>query len=128
MKKQSSDSLRDTLSRILNPETLNKEIELSEFNEILVLIRRTRNYKLGIVVKKNINDHLYYTLELLLSVLHDISEVDVEHLEKASQVTHKLALRDYSLHHQGDGWILCEKTLAYSQILSECSFLIEELE
>jgi hypothetical protein len=128
MGRKSLDSLRDTLFRILNPEKLDKEIELAEFNEILVLVRRTRNYKLGIVVKKNSNDHLCYTLELLLSVLHDISEVDVEHLEKASKMTHKLVLRDYSLHHQGDGWILCEKTLAHSQILSECSFLIEELE
>ena len=128
MEKQSLNSLRDSLTRILNPETLDKEIEPSELNEILVLVRRTRNYKLGIVVKKNINNHLCYTLELLLSVLHDISEVDVEHLEKASKMTHKLVLRDYLLHHQGDGWILCEKALAHSQILSECSFLIKELE
>lgn len=128
MGRKSFDSLRDTLFRLLNPENLDKEIELSEFNEILVLVRRTRNYKLGIIVKKNINEQLCYTLELLLSALHNISEVDVELLEKASQIARKLAMRDYSLRHQGDGWILCEKTLAYSQILSECSFLIEELE
>ncbi|MFW9956397.1 MAG: hypothetical protein ACFFD3_17775 [Candidatus Thorarchaeota archaeon] len=128
MGRQSQDSLRDILSRILNPEKLDKEIGLSEFNERLVHVRRTQHYKLGIVVEKNINEQLCYTLELLLSALHNISEVDVELLEKASQIAHKLAMRDYSLRHQGDGWILCEKTLAYSQILSECSFLIEELE
>ena len=124
----SLDTLHSDLSRKLDREKLEKEICISESGERLVLIRRTRNYKLGIVVKKDSNGHLSYTLELLMSALHNTSEVDVVLLEKASLTTRKLVLRDYSLHHQGDGWILCEKPLKYSQILSECSFLIEELE
>ena len=128
MERHSLDSLRDILSRILNPEKIEKEIGESEFNERLVIVRRTQDYKLGIVVKRDINKHLSYTLELLLSALHSTSEVNVNLLEKTSRITHKLTRRNYSLHHQGDGWILCEKTLTYSQILPECNFLIEELE
>lgn len=122
------DSLRDTLLGILNPEKLEKEIENSRFNEKLVIVRRTQDYKLGVVVKKDTNKRLSYTLELLLSALHNTSEVDVELLKKTSQMARKLVMRNYSLHHQGDGWILCEKTLEYSQILPECNALIEELE
>lgn len=128
MGRHSLDPLHNILSRILDPEKLEKEIGLSELSERLVLVRRTREYKLGIVVKKDNNGHLSYTLELLLSAMHNTFDVDVVLLEKASLIARKLVLRDYSLHHQGDGWILCEKTLKYSQILSECSFLIEELE
>ena len=128
MDRHSLDTLHRNLSRKLEREKLEKEICLSESSEKLVLVRRTRNYKLGIVVKKDRNGHLSYTLELLMSALHNTSEVDVMLLEKTSLTTRKLVLRDYSLHHQGDGWILCEKPLKYSQIFSECSFLIEELE
>lgn len=128
MGSHSIDSLQEILSRLLDPEKLEKEIGGSEFNERLVIVRRSQDYKLGIVVKKDIHTHLSYTLEFLLAVLHNTSEVDVELLVKASQTARKLAMRNYSLHHQGDGWILCEKTLEYSQILSECSFLIDELE
>jgi hypothetical protein len=128
MGRHSLDSLHDILSKILDPETLENELGDSEYNEKLVLVRRAKDYKLGIVVKKDINRHLSFTLELLLSALHNTSEVDVELLEKSSQIAHKLANRNYSLNHQGDGWILCEKSLVYSDILSECSFLIEELE
>lgn len=128
MEKHSLDSLLDILSQTLDPEKLEKEIQDPKFDERLVLVRRTRNYKMGIVVKKDINKQLNYTLELLLSALHNTSKVDVELLEKTSQMTRKLAMRNYSLHHQGDGWILCEKSLEYSQILSECTFLIEELD
>jgi hypothetical protein len=124
----SLDSLQDIIAQRLNPEKLEKEIRLSDFNERLVLVRRTQDYKLAIVVKKDNDRHLSYTLELLLGVLHNTSEVDIELLEKASQIARKLTTRDYSLLHQGDGWILCEKTLAYSQILHECSILIEDLE
>ena len=128
MKQSSLDSLHDVLSRKLDPKKLEKEIEDAKFSERLVIVRRTHDYKLGIVVKKDINGHLIYTLELLLSALHNTSEVNVELLEMTSQMARKLAKTDYSLYHQGDGWILCEKSLEYSQILSECIFLIEELE
>jgi hypothetical protein len=121
-------SLHDILSRILDPEKLENEIGDSKYDERLVLVRKTHDYKLGIVVRKDINRNLSYTLELLLSALHNTSEVDVELLEKTSQMARKLKKRNYSLHHQGDGWILCEKPLVYTQILSECSFIIEELE
>ncbi|MFW9976136.1 MAG: hypothetical protein ACFFDQ_12770 [Candidatus Thorarchaeota archaeon] len=128
MAKHSLDSLRDILSQNLDPEKLEKEMEDSQFDERLVLVGRFQDYKLGIVVRKDINGHLSYTLELLLSALHNFSEVDVNLLKKTSRIARTLAKRNYSLHHQGDGWILCEKSLEYSQILSECTFLIEELE
>ena len=128
MDRHSSEILQNSLSRKLDKEKLKKEISFSESSEKLVLVRRTRNYKLGIVVEKDRNGHLSYTLELLMSALHNTSEVDVVLLEKTSLTTRKLVSREYSLHHQGDGWILCEKPLEYSQIFSECSFLIEELE
>jgi hypothetical protein len=128
MVRNSLDFLHDVLSEIFDLETLEKELGESENNERLVLVRRTKDYKLGVVVNKDINRHLSFTLELLLSALHNTSEVDVELLEKTSQIAHKLTRRDYSLYHQGDGWILCEKSLAHSDILSECSFLIDELE
>lgn len=128
MAKHSLDSLRDILSQNLDPEKLEKEMEDSQFDERLVLVRRSQDYKLGIVVRRDINGHLSYTLELLLSALHNFSEVDVNLLKRTSRIARTLAKRNYSLHHQGDGWILCEKSLEYSQILSECTFLIEELE
>lgn len=128
MESQNPESLEDTITKMLDPEKLKAEIEDPELNEKYILLRKTHDYKLGIVVKKGIKENLIYTLELLLCALRGTSEVDVYLLERTTRISHRLVEWRYSLNHQGDGWILCEKSLKHSQIIDECVSLYEELE
>jgi hypothetical protein len=62
-------------------------------------------------------------MEFLFCVLKYHSEVERKSLEMALNVSDIMMKRGYSLFHQDDGWIICEKRLEKNEIQNEIEFM-----
>jgi hypothetical protein len=92
-------------------------------NESYQVLASDDNYRLGLSMIITNDGELLSAIELLFCILKSHSKVEKYSLEWAVNVANILTKRNYTLYHQDDGWIICEKRLDPREILTEIEFL-----
>jgi uncharacterized protein YjaG (DUF416 family) len=106
-----------------NFETLENATRNADNHESYQMLAHGDNFRLGLSMTISEEDELISIMEFLFCVLKYHSEVERKSLEKALNVSDIMMKRGYSLFHQDDGWIICEKRLEKNEIQNEIEFM-----
>jgi hypothetical protein len=104
-----------------------KEAAGSEYHEAFMKLESANDHRIGLTVLITVDGEVEYTMEILLCVLRSNADVDVSLLERAEVLGERLGKRGYTLFHQDDGWMLCEKNIHAEEVDDECRFVKELL-
>ena len=106
-----------------NLKILEEEARRADNHEAYRIISQGDNFRLGISITISEEDKMVSTIEFIFSILKYHSEVEKKSLEKALKFSDTMINRGYSLFHQDDGWIICEKRLDKHEIRDEIEFM-----
>ena len=65
-----------------------------------------------------------YTIEFLVRALAGRTELRVRDMERAARLSKVLKGLGYSIRHEDDGWISCERVLGRDEVTDECRVLM----
>jgi hypothetical protein len=106
-----------------NFEILENATRNADNHESYQMLAHGDNFRLGLSMTISEEDELISMMEFIFCVLKYHSEVEKKSLEEALNVSDIMIKRGYSLFHQDDGWIICEKRLGPNEIMDEIDFM-----
>lgn len=104
--------------------TLEADAERSDEKEAYCRVLSRDDTLLGVVVSLSPDGCYTYMIELLVRVLGGRTELQVRDMERATRLSRKLKGLGYSIRHEDDGWLSCERTLRRDEISNECQVLM----
>lgn len=83
-------------------------------------VARQNHFRVGIVIIAAPNSPVAFRIEVLLQILAKNTRPRIADLERVNDVLGVLSSRGYSLEHNDNCWVLCERTVAADDIEEEC--------
>ncbi len=108
----------------VNIKSLEIEATKADNNEAYQMLAQGNNFRLGLLLSLSDKDEQNFIIEFMFCVLKFHSEVEKKTLERALNVSDILIKSGYTLFHQNDGWIICEKKLEPYEIRDEIEFMM----
>lgn len=107
----------------VNMGELEAEADSSDEKEAYYQVSSGDSHRLGAVVSVSPDGGYTYSVELLVRVFTGETELQVPNMERITQLSKRLKGLGYSIRHENDGWLSCEKTLQRDDITNDCRVL-----
>ena len=102
---------------------LEVEAGTSDEKETYYQVSGGNDHRLGVVISVSPEGAYAYSIELLVRVFKGETELKVPNMERATQLSRRLKGFGYSVRHEDDGWLSCERTVQRDEIMNECRAL-----
>lgn len=100
------------------------QAERSNEKEAYCRVSSGDDSRLGVIVSVSPDGCYTYTIELLVRALAGRTELRVRDMERATRLSKTLKGLGYSIRHEDDGWLSCERTLRRDEVSNECQALL----
>lgn len=100
------------------------DAERSNEKEAYCCVLSGDDSRLGVVVSVSSDRCYTYTMELLVRALAGRTELRVRDMERATRLSKTLKGLGYSIRHEDDGWLSCERVLRRDEVSNECQVLM----
>jgi|GEM_PF-2252193 len=107
-------------------ECLKKSLAESSNGEAYETIERNESYRVGLVGSSG-DVAAQYSIELVLRVFEPSAAVDLPSLERTVHSVRSLQELGYSVCHEDDGWLHCEKRVELHDLRAECERVLNAL-
>ena len=104
---------------------LEVEADTSDEKEAYYQVSSSDGYRLGAIISVSPDGGYAYSIELLVRVFTGETELQVPNMERATQLSKRLKSLGYSIRHEDDGWLSCERTLKRDEITNDCRALMD---
>jgi len=111
----------------VNMGELEAEADSSDEKEAYYQVSSGDSYRLGAVISASPDGGYTYSIELLVRVFTGEAELQILNMEQTTQLSRRLKGLGYSIRHENDGWLSCEKTLRRDEITNDCRVLTNML-
>ncbi len=103
-------------------KSLESEAQTAISKEAYQQLDNTNDYRIGVSVILSVDGEFSHLIELVYCVLKSKAKVDISLLNRAMEISKVLQNKGYSVYHQDDGWIICEKVIEPEMIEDEYEF------
>lgn len=121
---ESKDIEFDLTGFLTYVNSLTSQARLAEDYEAYYPVMKQDHFRIGIVMVAAPDAPVACRIEVLLQVLAKNARFIIADLERTNSILGFLSSRGYSLEHQDNCWILCERTVATDDIEEECKGMI----
>jgi hypothetical protein len=118
------DQPRNTMESLPDLDALEAQAKEERSNEAYHLVFSGNDYRLGVVVTVSPEGETVLSIELLVCMFSGHTELSLQLMERAMQLTRELKDRGYLLLHEDDGWVSCGRALSRSEVGVECGALM----
>ena len=106
---------------------LEVEADTSDEKEAYYQVSSGDSYRLGAGISASPDGGYTYSIELLVRVFTGEAELQILNMEQTTQLSQRLKGLGYSIRHENDGWLSCERTLRRDEITNDCRVLTNML-
>lgn len=124
MSMDKKDGGPDVVIAGIDLRTIEADAERSNEKEAYGRVSSGDDSRLGVIVSVSPDGCYTYTIELLVRALAGRTELRVRDMERATRLSKALKGLGYSIRHEDDGWISCERALRRDEVSDECRVLM----
>lgn len=103
---------------------LEVEADTSDEKEAYYQVSSGDSHRLGAVISVSPDGGYAYSIELLVRVFAGDTELRIPDMERVTQLSMRLKDLGYSIRHEDDGWLSCERTLQRDEVTDDCRVLM----